>query len=183
MRQVTGQEGDNELRRNYDFLTSIDTLILDQAEAFYYQNIEHLEEVLKAVNKFPKKLTDLNDISRIKEVYADKLAPHLRQTIVVQKFRNLDLDYITREYCQTSLFGNIQVVRQHTNMLREMSRDLQIKFTLKRLNVETIENQDDVRFNFFTKKLWQSVYSEGQNYTVLFVPQYFDFVKLRHFIK
>jgi len=82
-------------------------LVLDQAEAFYYQNIEHLEEVLKSVNKFPKKLTDLNDISRIKEVYADKLAPYLRQTIVVQKFRNMDLDYITSEYCQTSLFGNI----------------------------------------------------------------------------
>lgn len=77
----------------------------------------------------------------------------------------------------------MQITRQYRSLIRETAQELQLKFTLKRLNVETVENQDDVRFNFFTKKMWQSVYAEGQNYTVLFVPQYFDFVKLRHFIK
>jgi U3 small nucleolar RNA-associated protein 25 len=145
--------------------------------------MEHLEEVLKAVNKFPKQRQDLNDISRIKDVYSDKLAHHLRQTIVVQKFRNLDLDYVVSSFCQTSLFGNLKVMRQYPNKIREASKNYGIKFNLKRLNVDSIENQDDVRYNYFTKKMWSAVYEEGQNYTVLFVPQYFDFVKLRNFIK
>lgn len=47
--------------------------MLDQAEAFVFQNLEHLEEVLKALNKYPKKLTQLNDITRIQEIYSAKL--------------------------------------------------------------------------------------------------------------
>jgi len=43
--------------------------VLDQAEAFVFQNLEHLEELMKLINRTPKKLQDLNDISRIKELY------------------------------------------------------------------------------------------------------------------
>ena len=42
---------------------------MDQAEAFNFQNPEHLEEVLKFVNKRPKKLAGLNDITRLKELF------------------------------------------------------------------------------------------------------------------
>jgi hypothetical protein len=31
--------------------------------------VEHLEEVLKLINKTPKKLSDMNDISRLKDLY------------------------------------------------------------------------------------------------------------------
>ncbi len=34
-----------------------------------FQNVEHLEELIKVINKTPKKLSDLNDISRIKDLY------------------------------------------------------------------------------------------------------------------
>jgi U3 small nucleolar RNA-associated protein 25 len=54
---------------DYDFLSSIEYLVLDQAEAFVFQNMEHLEEILKLINRTPKKLSELNDISRIKELY------------------------------------------------------------------------------------------------------------------
>lgn len=40
-----------------DFLSSIECVVMDQAEAFQFQNMEHLEEVLKALNQRPKKLT------------------------------------------------------------------------------------------------------------------------------
>lgn len=33
-----------------DFLSSIECVVMDQAEAFQFQNMEHLEEVLKALN-------------------------------------------------------------------------------------------------------------------------------------
>jgi len=34
-----------------------------------FQNTEHLEELLKVINKTPKKLSDLNDISRMKDLF------------------------------------------------------------------------------------------------------------------
>jgi hypothetical protein len=84
---------------------------LDQAEAFVFQNVEHLEEILKLINKQPKKLSDLNDIQRIKELYTgngpngDKLPKYVRQNIVISKFRNLDLEYCLDTYCQTNVYG------------------------------------------------------------------------------
>jgi len=61
----------NELTNEVDtdFLASVEFLVLDQAEAFVFQNLEHLDEVFGALNKTPKKLTQLNDITRIKEIY------------------------------------------------------------------------------------------------------------------
>jgi hypothetical protein len=56
-----------------DFLAGIEYLVLDQSEAFAFQNPEHLEEVLNCLNQTPKKLTQLNDIMRIKEIYTEKL--------------------------------------------------------------------------------------------------------------
>lgn len=72
---MTGQEHDatEERKENqkldFDFLSSIEFLILDQAEAFVFQNCEHLEEVLRVLNRTPKKLSGLNDITRLKDIY------------------------------------------------------------------------------------------------------------------
>ena len=65
------EKGNNlEKSVDQDFLSSIEFLVMDQAEAFVFQNIEHLDEVLKALNKYPRKLTQLNDICRIKDLYS-----------------------------------------------------------------------------------------------------------------
>mmetsp|Transcript_26502 Transcript_26502/g.40467 ORF Transcript_26502/g.40467 Transcript_26502/m.40467 type:complete len:84 (-) Transcript_26502:786-1037(-) len=83
---MTGQETDETAMSNkkidFDFLSSIEYLVLDQAEAFAFQNPEHLEELLKVINKHPKKLSELNDINRIKDSYTHhskvKMAKYLR---------------------------------------------------------------------------------------------------------
>ncbi len=51
---------------------------MDQAEAFVFQNVEHLEELMKVINKQPKKLSEINDISRIKELYTEKMNKTIR---------------------------------------------------------------------------------------------------------
>ena len=61
---VFGQKG-----FDFEFLSSIEFLVMDQSEAFIFQNLEHLEEILKIINKKPKKLSGLNDITRLKDLY------------------------------------------------------------------------------------------------------------------
>lgn len=82
--------------------------------------MEHVEELLKLVNKTPKKLSDLNDISRLKEIYTASdpslEAPKLiRQTIVLTKFRNMDLEYGIDQYCSKNIFGTINLPKVHQN--------------------------------------------------------------------
>lgn len=40
-------------RKDFDFLSSIEILILDKSDVFTYQNLEHLEQVMKNVNVYP----------------------------------------------------------------------------------------------------------------------------------
>lgn len=35
--------------------------------------MEHLEDILRVLNQKPKKLTQLNDITRLKDIYTHKL--------------------------------------------------------------------------------------------------------------
>ena len=59
-----------------------------------------------------------------------------------------------------------------------------LKMTLRRLpNVASLEHVDDARFSFFTKQIWDKLYEDNPGYTVLFVPSYLDFVRLRTFFK
>ena len=46
---------------------------MDQAEAFVFQNMDHVDEVLASLNMKPKKLTQINDITRLKDIYSHKL--------------------------------------------------------------------------------------------------------------
>ena len=69
-----------------------------------------------------------------------------------------------------------------------MAKSLNLQLTLKRLPpVAGIEHVDDARFNLFTKQLWKGIYedvaTEQSGYTVLLVPQYFDYVKLKGFFR
>ena len=58
-----------------------------------------------------------------------------------------------------------------------------MKPTLKRLNVKKIEDADNVRFDYFTKKLWPKFNESLQNHNVIFCQSYFDFVRVRTFLK
>lgn len=65
-----------------------------------------------------------------------------------------------------------------------MCEQYKTKMTLRRLpHVDSFEHLDDARFSFFTKKIWDKLYENNQGYTILFVPSYFDFVRLRTYFK
>lgn len=47
----------------------------------------------------------------------------------------------------------------------------------------SFEQSADSRFNLFTKTLWQGIYEDCEGYTVVLVPQYFDFIRLKQYLK
>lgn len=197
--KVDDKANDLEKAVDQDFLSSIEFLVLDQAEAFAFQNVEHVEEVLKALNKAPKKLTQLNDILRIRELYSIKApkAPSgfaagvtqyaglIRQNIILQKFKSLDLECAYSEACNQNVFGSIKLTKVHDNRAKKLAESLKLPVTLRRIPpVQSFEHADAARFTLFTKTLWKTIYEDNTTgYTVLLVPNYFDFVKLKAFFK
>lgn len=82
----------------------------------------------------------------------------------------------------------MEIASLEPNRAKRLARALKLQITFKRLpSVKSIEHVDEARFNLFTKQLWKGIYddvpSEQAGYTVLLVPQYFDYVKLKAFFK
>ncbi|KAH0479651.1 MAG: uncharacterized protein KVP18_004947 [Porospora cf. gigantea A] len=97
VRRLIGAEG--ELRRNYDFLSSVEIVVVDLADALVMQNWGHVEEVFKVLNVRPQSLGSV-DIRRIKESVADGGAGALRQTILLSKYRQVEHSALFSRYCR-----------------------------------------------------------------------------------
>lgn len=91
LRLVTGLEGDS--RGEVDFLSSIEMLIIDRADALRMQNWEHLTNVLDVMNRKPREMRDI-DIRRIRPSVAAGESRWFRQTIVLADGANADYSNI-----------------------------------------------------------------------------------------
>ena len=78
LRMTLGVEG--ELKRDHDFLTSIEMTIFDQFDVFYQQNWEHILTVLEHLHLHPSKSHGV-DFSRVRMWSLNGLAKYYRQTL------------------------------------------------------------------------------------------------------
>jgi len=112
------QEG-NKQEKIYDFLSSIEILLVDFAEIFTFQNIAHLEEVLNVLNQLPKNNANIVDINRIKDNFKDNYGGYLRQSIFVSHFKNLEIEMIIKNTCKIPLKGMYSFLEKYPNILFE----------------------------------------------------------------
>ena len=90
IRLVTGAKGDSE--RDFSFLSSIEILIIDQANILYMQNWQHVEEILEATNNIPKHKDMTNGLNEIRDYYLDNMSKFYRQNIALSEFNFPELN-------------------------------------------------------------------------------------------
>ena len=83
-----------------DFLSSIEILVVDHANALAAQNWEHFEEVMKNLNKLPKENHEC-DFLRLRPFYGAGLANRVRQTIILSEFSLPELDRLFLKQCNS----------------------------------------------------------------------------------
>ncbi|TPX42864.1 hypothetical protein SeMB42_g02740 [Synchytrium endobioticum] len=171
MRLPYGDDQDDAV----DFLSSIEIVIADEVDTFLMQNWDHVVNVFENLNKTPKKPHDC-DFSRIKLWYLDDKAKYLRQTLFFSSFVTPEIN---------SLFNsgqNIAGKYRTKHVLNGVAGmvELEIPQVFLRIPLSSVSEADDARFNYFVTSILPSIHRNLQPQTLIMIPSYFDFVRIRN---
>lgn len=167
-----------EDKHDSDFLSSIEICVLDESDMFLMQNWDHVLEILKRLNQMPKASHD-TDFSRIREYALEGNAKYYRQTILCSAF----LDPLMQSAMHRHSFnyaGTTRIRKIHSGTISKvMPYAKQVFATIK---IDTITSESDHRFDYFTSQVLPKIIQHDQKHTLLYIPSYFDYVRVRNYL-
>lgn len=176
-------EDPKQSKRDYDFLSSIEVLVVDNANQIEMQNWDHIATVLKYVNKIPKDFHGA-DFSRIRMWAINDQARLLRQTLVFSEFLTPSVNSILSKL--SNLAGKVRFRPEITAQTCIMnSIGLKIKQIFQRFDSPDPQSTYEARFKFFINSVLPSItkqtsYDDG---LLIFIPSYFDYVRVQAHMK
>jgi U3 small nucleolar RNA-associated protein 25 len=182
LRMAMGSEEEKIKKQDHDFLSSIELVIVDQADALLMQNWEHVEYIFEHLNKQPKDSHGC-DFSRVREWYLDDDSKYFRQTLIFSAFNTPELAELFRTECH-SWEGKVRVQREYPGAMLQMLQGHKTKQTFSRFEASSIQDDPDARFAYFTKAILPTLlknHGKDAAGTLVFIPSYLDFVRVRNY--
>uniref|UniRef100_A0A6Q2YGM1 U3 small nucleolar RNA-associated protein 25 homolog n=1 Tax=Esox lucius TaxID=8010 RepID=A0A6Q2YGM1_ESOLU len=177
LRTMLGAEG--EAKRDFDFLSSIEMLVLDQADVFLMQNWEHLLHVMKHLNLQPLDSHGVN-FSRVRMFNLNNWAKYYRQTLVFSAIQDPQINSVISKHC-FNYRG--QVATKNMPAAGSICQVLvQLPHVFQMFNSNSFMDQD-ARFQFFVDKVLPQYRDSVMSHTLIYIPSYFDYVRLRNYMK
>lgn len=176
-------ENEDLKKKDHDFLSSIEIAVVDQADAMQMQSWENVEVVFKHLNLQLKESHGC-DFSRVRTWYLDELAKYFRQTIVFSAYVTPE---INRLY-NTSMLnhnGKVKITPVYLGAIANLT-GLGIRQIFSRFDCSSPAADPDARFKYFTTAVLPALLrlpkpADGVPGILLFVPSYFDFLRLRNY--
>lgn len=177
LRMAIGSE--EEKKMDFDFLSSIELVIVDQADALLMQNWEHVEYVFEHLNLQP---TDDHgcDFSRVRNWYLEDQAKHFRQTIIFSAFNTPELSHLVRTHC-INWAGRARLQDAYPGVIQHLG--VKARQTFNRFDAASLADEPDARFDYFTKAVVPALAKRARDLsgTLILIPSYLDFVRVRNY--
>ncbi|XP_014674213.1 PREDICTED: digestive organ expansion factor homolog [Priapulus caudatus] len=178
LRSLIGSEGDEN--QDTDFLSSLEVLVVDQADVLLMQNWEHLLHAMRHLHLQPKEGHGV-DFSRVRLWSLNGWARLYRQTLIFSGIVAPEISALYTKHC-SNYAGKVQVgnpvklgtICQVTTQIPQM---------FHRIDAHSFSELADVRFQFFTQKILPQYKDPVMRQTLVFVPSYFDFVRLKNYVR
>ncbi|KAG5509377.1 hypothetical protein JKF63_06687 [Porcisia hertigi] len=164
-------------------LSSIEVCLIEDAQMLFQQNWMHVTAVLDLLNKRPTDTT--HGLSDLRRVYAWALEGHSgrhRQTIMTTDVCNA---MMLSTFRTASVNSSGKLLLQRRADPGVLSRVLvPVRQHFIRFHPSSLATLDDDRFEFFTKQVYEAkinAMAERDVRVIIFVPSYFDFVRVRNY--
>ncbi|KAJ3243394.1 rRNA-binding ribosome biosynthesis protein utp25 [Chytriomyces hyalinus] len=179
LRMVVGAEGDKE--RDFDFLSSIEVVVVDRCDMLLMQNWDHLQHIFQHLNLTPKSAHDC-DFARTKSWYLDGRSALLRQSILLSAFPTPEINALMAKSCK-NVDGRIKISKAYRGSVGEVV--VQVPQMYNRITSPSLRELDDARFKHFVEKVIPTLKRGGleQKGTIIFIPSYFDYVRVRNHLR
>uniref|UniRef100_A0A6P4ELF3 U3 small nucleolar RNA-associated protein 25 homolog n=1 Tax=Drosophila rhopaloa TaxID=1041015 RepID=A0A6P4ELF3_DRORH len=165
---------------DFYFLNSIELLIIDQAELFLAQNWENLLHSLDHLHLQPQKLPDTN-CQRVRTWCLSGASSFYRQTLFFSSHELPEFRAVLNSKCN-NYQGKVRITNLIENGdIRNVLTPIQQVF--RRISCSNVESTFDDRFQYFVKHIMPQFRKPGFSHCMLYVPSYFDYVRIRNYFK
>ncbi|XP_053207414.1 U3 small nucleolar RNA-associated protein 25 homolog [Panonychus citri] len=180
LRLIIGAEGEKE--RDYDFLSSIEFLVLDQADVFLMQNWEHIIDLMKHLHLQPND-SHGTDFSRVRMWALEGHYKFYRQTAIFSSTSCPQINSLFKNRCFN--YEGRLTFRQPITSSKDQLHLVFVSCpqSFYRFESQSIVSSPDQRFDYFTKVILPKCREIGETHTLIYIPSYFDFVKLRNYFR
>ncbi|XP_050077054.1 U3 small nucleolar RNA-associated protein 25 homolog [Anopheles maculipalpis] len=178
LRMTIGAKG--EQHRDYDYLASIELLIIDQAEVCYAQNWDNILHIMDHLHQQPKS-TEYTEFSRVREWCLNGWSKFYRQTVLLSAFEVPEFRWLYNKHfrnyrgkvrlCNRPTFGTVKNVV------------LRVPQSFLRIETATLASAGTARFSHFLHVVLPQARSVTMARSLIYVPSYFDFIRLRNHFK
>ncbi|XP_076268338.1 U3 small nucleolar RNA-associated protein 25 homolog [Rhynchophorus ferrugineus] len=178
LRTIIGAEG--EVDRDFDFLTSIELLILDQTDIFFMQNWDHVIHLFNHMHLKPKDLHG-TDVSRVRQWCLNLWAKYYRQTLIFSSVTLPEINAIFNKKC-FNYAGKAKVSNPvELGCINQVF--VQLPHVFQRFEASSPAEAIEARFNFFINKILPQQRDSLMKQTLIYVPSYYDYVRVRNYFK
>ncbi len=197
-------------KTDYDFLSSVEVVVIDQADALLMQNWEHVEHALAHLNRQPREAHGC-DFSRVRPWYLDGRAASFRQTVVLAAFAAPELAELHHRRgdsgggggggggggAAANWAGRARVQpAEYPGAIQELGVTFRVRQTFSRFEAASAAADPDARFAYFASAVVPALAKraasssrrrrgggggDASSGTLIFIPSYLDFVRVRNY--
>lgn len=178
LRMIIGNEG--EKKQEYDFMSSLEIVVVDQADAMQMQSWENVNHIFKYMSRIPVESHGC-DFSRVRSWYLDDQAKFFRQTIILSQFITPEINSLFSNRC-FNIGGRIKFRPRYKGSMAKIGMPIRQTFS-KLISPESDPTQDpDNRFKYLTTVVLPALNRGNPEGTLIFIPSYLDFTRIRNYM-